>query len=126
MKKTLTYLLIILFSIQSFELVLIRLNFKLNQDFFAAICINKDKPEMHCNGQCHLKKQIQQHEEENSSKEKLVNEKEFQMFIQNITSDVLKPILSPVLKHSSGLKRLHTSQLCFDIFHPPRKRPHLI
>ncbi len=34
--------------------------FKSNQDEIAKkYCVNKDKPEMHCNGQCHLKKELQ-------------------------------------------------------------------
>ena len=34
--------------------------FSLNQDeIIAEYCINKDKPELECNGHCHLKKEIQ-------------------------------------------------------------------
>lgn len=33
--------------------------FKANQDYIAKeFCENKDKPEMHCNGKCYLKKQL--------------------------------------------------------------------
>lgn len=34
--------------------------FKMNQDkIIAAYCVNKNKPEMHCNGQCHLKEELE-------------------------------------------------------------------
>lgn len=34
--------------------------FKINQDEIAAeFCVNKEKPEMHCNGQCHLNKELE-------------------------------------------------------------------
>lgn len=34
--------------------------FKINQDkIVAAHCVNKNKPEMHCNGHCHLKKELE-------------------------------------------------------------------
>lgn len=34
--------------------------FKINQEEIAAeFCVNKAKPEMHCNGQCHLKKELE-------------------------------------------------------------------
>lgn len=34
--------------------------FKINQDkIIAEFCINKDKPEMHCNGHCHLKNELE-------------------------------------------------------------------
>lgn len=33
--------------------------FKLNQEeIIAKYCVNKDRPEMHCNGQCHLNKEL--------------------------------------------------------------------
>jgi len=36
------------------------------------LCVNKDKPEMHCNGKCHLKKEIKKAmgEDENPAKKK--------------------------------------------------------
>ena len=40
--------------------------FKLNQDSISALfCINKDKPELKCDGKCYLKKSIQASEKEN-------------------------------------------------------------
>lgn len=41
----------------------------LNQDYIAEfLCINKDKPQLQCNGKCHLAKQLEkQHENEPSS-----------------------------------------------------------
>jgi len=38
---------------------LIIADFYINQDsIIAEKCINKDKPELHCNGQCYLKKEL--------------------------------------------------------------------
>ncbi len=35
------------------------IEYELNKKYIAEVlCENKDKPEMHCNGKCHLKKQI--------------------------------------------------------------------
>ena len=37
------------------------LDFYLNQDYIAKnLCINRDKPKMHCNGKCHLKKKLRE------------------------------------------------------------------
>lgn len=39
---------------------MIFIDFKLNQESIAeAHCINKDKPEMNCDGKCYLKKQLE-------------------------------------------------------------------
>jgi hypothetical protein len=45
---------------QTFSKDLIVAHFYLNQSYITShFCENKDKPQMHCNGQCHLKKTLQ-------------------------------------------------------------------
>ena len=95
------------------------MNFKINQDLFAAICTNKDKPEMQCNGKCHLKKQIQQHEDE-SSKDEQITEKENQLFFQYINDCKKTSSIPTSKKQLTYLEPLHSTQHFFDIFHPPK------
>ncbi len=74
---------------------------------------------MNCHGKCHLKKQIKQHEEENST-EKNLNQKEFQLFIPCF--DSLKKN-NFILNHKHQInysEPLHPIQYFFDIFHPPK------
>ncbi|WP_461636575.1 hypothetical protein [Labilibaculum euxinus] len=120
LNRIFAYLLLLTFSFQSFEVVLITVNFKINQDFFASICTNKDKPEMKCNGKCHLKKQIQEHEKEESSKDKQITEKEYQLFIQSISILKNEPAILASAKQLAYIEPLHPTQHSFDIFHPPR------
>ncbi len=120
MKYLFVYLLLILFSLQSFEQVLIRLSFKLNQDYYASICENKDKPELECIGYCHLKKQLTKSEEEKASKEKQVNKKEQQLYIQDIDINIRNAGLYTKNKSYSLLIVFFTSLYYYDIFHPPR------
>lgn len=41
----------------------------LNQDYIAEfLCINKDKPQLQCNGKCHLVKEIEKQKEKNPLK----------------------------------------------------------
>ncbi len=43
----------------------IYLSFKLNQSqIIKTLCINKGKPEIKCNGKCHLKSQLEENEKE--------------------------------------------------------------
>ncbi len=43
--------------------------FKLNQDYISQVfCINKDKPELKCDGKCYLKKTIDESKQEKKSK----------------------------------------------------------
>lgn len=44
---------------QSFSKVVILTEFKINQNYIARnLCVNRNKPELHCNGKCHLRKQL--------------------------------------------------------------------
>lgn len=92
----------------------------MNQDFYASICENKDKPELECNGCCHLKKQLKQSEEEKSSKEKQVNKKEQQLYIQDIELNIPNVSLHIKNKAYSSLRVFFTSLHYYNIFHPPR------
>lgn len=39
--------------------------YAINQDYIAEfLCINKEKPEMQCNGKCHLYKEVEKQQEE--------------------------------------------------------------
>lgn len=42
---------------------MVMFEFYLNQEFVAKnLCVNRDKPQLHCNGKCHLKKQLNEEE----------------------------------------------------------------
>lgn len=46
---------------------LLLLNYRVNKEFIIEnFCENTDRPEMHCNGKCHLKKQIEQEQNQRS------------------------------------------------------------
>jgi hypothetical protein len=59
--------------------------FQLNIDYIIeTYCVNKDKPEMACNGQCHLSKQLQTTTTEDGSTKAVnsLSESFFPVFIQ--------------------------------------------
>lgn len=58
--------LLIAFVLQSFSQVLIMGDYLINIQDYIASCVNKDKPEMHCNGQCQMAEKMQ--EENNNDK----------------------------------------------------------
>ncbi len=55
---------IFLFSIviiQNFSSLIIEADFFINQDYIAKnLCVNRDKPMMHCNGKCYLAKKLKE------------------------------------------------------------------
>lgn len=45
--------------------------FEMNQNYIAKeLCVNKDKPQMHCNGKCYLMKKLKQAEEKEQKQER--------------------------------------------------------
>lgn len=57
--RILSYLLLTGFVLQIFSKQLIFADYQLNKSFIAAVlCENKSKPQMHCEGKCHLKKEL--------------------------------------------------------------------
>ncbi|WP_321279547.1 hypothetical protein [Marinifilum fragile] len=114
-------MLILILSVQSTGNIIIILHYKFNQDFYASVCENKDKPEMECNGKCHLKKQLKQQEENESEKKKINIEKENLNFISTCFDLIPTPKISIAptdvnLPHFQLIKK-HVS----DIFHPPQQ-----
>lgn len=59
MKQTLAYFLSALLLLQSFGRELLVANYELNKGRITALyCVNKARPQLHCNGKCHLARQL--------------------------------------------------------------------
>ncbi|WP_147323409.1 hypothetical protein [Chitinophaga silvatica] len=105
--------------LQNFSKSVIVLQYWANETYIANnLCENRDKPQLHCNGKCHLKKELekdtQQEKSNSNSKEKFEV-----MFVENV----------PVFESISFEE--HTTKFAgyqdpifiipvFSIFHPPQ------
>jgi|SRR5690606_5314718 len=68
MKKPVSVLLMVLSLLIGFQQAIIVMHFKLNQETIEQkFCVNKDRPELHCDGTCFLKKQLQKSESSDSA-----------------------------------------------------------
>ena len=60
------------------------LNYELNQEYITeTYCINKDKPELGCNGKCHLAKQLTETNLQPNETEDVVYIPLIQLFFEN-------------------------------------------
>ena len=124
MRNLLTYCLIIaVFSTQIKQLT-VYIDFKINQDFIAAVlCINQDKPELECHGQCHLSKQLQEIDHSNDSSNipdhKKKTERNTILYFEQHKelSNLLADLFS--LNNTCHID-IFKSQFESDIFHPPK------
>jgi hypothetical protein len=105
LRKAVSILLILAMSMQSLYQLGLVTWFEVNREYVAAVlCVNKKKPEMHCKGQCYLKKQMQKAEEKqpvsgDSSRAKT----EFQFFVIEDFSLDLQIKSPPVSGHTPYL-----------------------
>lgn len=101
---------------------LLVLNYQVNTDFIIKnFCENTDKPEMHCNGKCHLNKQIEQEENQKSENPITVNEGvAFVLTFEEPPLFILHQTDQPAISTSSQyLQKNYTSHL-LGVFHPPK------
>ncbi|MGO1787110.1 MAG: hypothetical protein ACTHZ7_08545 [Sphingobacterium sp.] len=74
MRRFFTYILLISLTLQSFYRSIAAMEYQIHLPEYIARCINKDKPELHCNGQCILMEKIREKEKEESKQNLLVYE----------------------------------------------------
>ncbi len=104
--------------------MVIWVGFKLNQNFIArTLCVNRNKPEMHCNGKCFLAKKIAEAKERNASKEAPIpNPDEQKQIICFLPKVKALPDEWKVYFLKTGFAEVtFSNQLVFpDIFQPPK------
>jgi len=87
--------------------------------FIETLCENKDKPELQCNGKCHLKKISESSADENEAVN-LIDFKELILYKQEITNYVM---LLDVIDSPKGITtylNLYHFKHSNSCFHPPQ------
>jgi hypothetical protein len=105
--------------LQNFNQFVIMLEYKINFSYVAnVLCENRDKPEMHCNGKCHLRKQLEkdQQQEKNGSSAK---EKFEVVFIDDLLSFNLES-LAPATPLTTFYQGAALPSPTFSFFRPPQ------
>lgn len=84
MKRFITYLFLGAFLLHVASRMIVYFNFWLNQEFIAEnLCENREKPQLECNGMCHLKKELNKDDERKQQDNK--PQVEVMLFIQSET-----------------------------------------
>lgn len=118
MKKVAATILLILIIAQSFYSATIYIWYQVNREYITqAFCVNKNRPQLKCNGQCYLAKQLQEAEERNPPQQ-------LKEWLEINAFEPVEPITPPTVirqQHSYGMmpefsySHLHPT----GIFHPP-------
>lgn len=102
------------------------MDYMVNYDYIVnTLCENKDKPEMHCNGKCHLSKELANAAESNNhipADGKIVKTEIPQVLISEIIPEFnfSRETESFTRKEVGYLPVLFSSLFSFKILHPPK------
>lgn len=108
---------------QTFNRLGITLAFKINQEYITAnFCVNKDKPEMHCNGRCVLASKLKKAEQSEQKQRTLNMEKTGVLFFCKMNKLELNTTLTDRETGSFNPFYLTFKPNAFtnDIFKPPQ------
>ena len=115
MKNLLSIFLLAIYLLQPLQTARIYISFKINQEFITKVfCTNKEKPELKCNGKCHLKKEIK-NTEEKKKKAPLTNQTKEQVQIackaQTLADNLFPSVWNLIsrFKHHSVLDILQSA-----------------
>jgi len=104
---------------QNFSQVVIMVKYKIDQAYIARVlCENRDKPDIHCNGKCYLRKKLNQDEQQqqNGTTGKEKYEVAYYNDIQEFNFAPVAPAETLLVYYQDP--ELHTP--LFSFFHPPQ------
>lgn len=120
MKHFVQFLLISGILLQSFSSVFVIAGYELNKDYITkTYCVNKAKPILHCNGMCHLQKELKTQEKKEQSQNSSSKEKQecFQFFQ---FAEIFAFIDHSIADHHFPVYILSSfPEVSFSVFHPP-------
>jgi hypothetical protein len=121
-KQLITIFLMMIWLCQLSGRYLVMFEYYLNQDFVAKnLCINRDKPQLQCNGKCHLKKQLSEEERrDKESPERRAENRTETFYAASFDLISIAPLFTTIAvnynnPHCIGMP----VDQSFTIFHPP-------
>ncbi|MDD7915132.1 hypothetical protein [Polaribacter ponticola] len=93
--------------------------YAINQDYIAKfLCINQDKPEMQCNGKCHLYKEVKKQQEETPVSLQ-ISLKDYPIGFVKILNIKKKKEVNFIKKENYTYSKNYSYLFSEVIFHPP-------
>ncbi len=123
MRIALSILLFVVFSFHNMMKLSVITVYELNKEYIAQnLCVNKDKPELQCNGKCYLKKQLdktdQNSKTDNKSNSLKADITDIVLCNKNILLSSLH-LSEPTQTHSIYSKKFIETDHIYSFFRPP-------
>lgn len=106
---------------QMFSQLGVLAGYELNKDYIASVlCVNRDKPEMHCDGKCYLKKKLQQDQQRKNSENGTMGSKiDIPLYCTDEQAPFLTVLNATTYTYPHVISYSYNSPY-FSFFHPPR------
>lgn len=99
------------------------LDYIINYDYIAKeLCENKAKPQMHCNGKCHLMKELAKaSDDEKPQSDKKTMHQEIEILFLQVLDEyaICQVIFLPINKNETAYNNLYSNLSTVSFFHPP-------
>lgn len=98
------------------------LDYILNYDYIAnTLCENKAKPQLHCNGKCHLKKELARaaSDDHKAAQDKKSSLADAEFILPSLSGAPLCIVSSPEREEHSACHCFYKGGSKPDVFHPP-------
>jgi len=100
---------------------MVMFEFYLNQEYIVKnLCVNRDKPQMHCNGKCHLRKQLNAEDKKDQDNPERRAENKSEIFYADTHFINIVPSFRTItITHHTPLSIGTPTDAAAVIFHPP-------
>lgn len=107
--------------LQTFNQVVIVTRYYANKDYIAKnLCENRNKPKMHCDGKCCLKKKLaKEGKDQAPSPKNQKSEQTVNLFCSNTKLEIKPFAVVIIANHYFNRNDLRTSSFHHSVFHPP-------
>ncbi len=120
MKKLVAILAFIGILFQTFHQVVIVAGYYANKDYIAKnLCENRDKPKMHCEGKCCLKKKLAKEAKEQAPSPRSQKSEQVNLFCNQTKVEISSIAVIPAVSHFLNRNDLRTFPYHHTVFHPP-------
>ena len=121
MEKQITaFVILLMMIVQTYHKAFIVLDYYTNSGYYARLCENKSRPELHCNGKCQMMKELKQdqHKDEQNPGRKISSQNEIissKSFFCYISKPLIKEeVIAYDIPHDAKAVDMPRS-----FFHPP-------
>lgn len=110
----------LLYMLAMLKPVLPVFDYVVNQDYIAEyLCINKDKPEMHCDGKCYLMQMLEEQRNEKKQNLPSIDLREYPIGFVTVLTLENTPFSSSDLKNTNNYTNKYSFLNSYQYFHPP-------